>query len=427
MMEWSLPTAARDRYHALLEQFASRADVMPFLRGGIWRSFFTKYSESNLMHKKMLHVSRKVNALAASHRGREFRESREEAAALLLSGQCNDPYWHGVFGGLYSPHLRTAVWLALAQAETIADRLTHPETAYSESEKLDFDADGRDEVYFTSDRYAALVHPDDGGTISSIDFRAPKVTLINSLARRSESYHAKIRSLSTKRTEGVQTIHAPMRAKEEGLDRWLHYDRWPRNAFRLLVFGRDKRYDDYSTVRLDEDAALAGGLYRAAHIASNRIELISEAARDWSVKKSLSFVATSEGFDIVCDVSVLRKAPGRSSVNIGIETVINLLAPSAADRYFESGGQRFPLRWSSEAAGPDLGIVDEWQRARVTLQAPGARAFWVAPIETVSESEDGFERVYQGSQILALWPVELTSGAEWQCKLVLKAAGLTRR
>jgi alpha-amylase len=48
-------------------------------------------------------------------------------------------------------------------------------------------------------------------------------------------------------------------------------------------------------------------------------------------------------------------------------------------------------------------MQDGWQKLRITLHAPGAENFWIAPIETVSESEAGFERVYQGSQILARW------------------------
>ena len=39
------------------------------------------------------------------------RRRRRGAHGLrdLYKGQCNDPYWHGVFGGLYLPHLREAV------------------------------------------------------------------------------------------------------------------------------------------------------------------------------------------------------------------------------------------------------------------------------------------------------------------------------
>src|ERR1700756_4931823 len=142
MMEWALPTPARVRFHALTEEFATRPEALPFVRGGIWRNFLTKYSESNLLHKKMLHVSRKVHALDHSRRHDEaFLTAREEARTLMLRGQCNDPYWHGVFGGLYAPHLRTAVWRSLAEAETIADRLSHRAHHYEDAVRCDFDAD----------------------------------------------------------------------------------------------------------------------------------------------------------------------------------------------------------------------------------------------------------------------------------------------
>jgi hypothetical protein len=46
-----------------------------------------------------------------------------------------------------------------------------------------------------------------------------------------------------------------------------------------------------------------------------------------------------------------------------------------------------------------------------TLDHP-ADAWW-APIETVSNSEDGFERVYQGSGLLLSWPLRLGPGETW--------------
>ncbi|MBZ5503023.1 MAG: DUF1926 domain-containing protein [Acidobacteriia bacterium] len=104
--------------------------------------------------------------------------------------------------------------------------------------------------------------------------------------------------------------------------------------------------------------------------------------------------------------------------------MINFLAPAAPDRYFESEGQRFPLRWAAAVPGPGLRVVDEWQRAAVTFEAPQARNFWVSPIETVSESEDGFERIYQGSQVVAVWPVDLASGEEWTGRFALQVARL---
>jgi alpha-amylase len=425
MMEWALPATARNRYHGLVQEFASRPDALPFLRGGIWRGFFTKYREANLLHKKMLHVSQKVQRLGGKHRrDAAFLQAREEATTLLLQGQCNDAYWHGVFGGLYSPHLRTAVWRSLAQAETIADRLAHRTRRFAEVATLDFDADGREELYFTSDRYAALLAPDDGGTISALDFRPPNVTLINSLMRRPETYHAQLRNLPANAAQGVQSIHEQTRTKEEGLERWLNYDRWARNAFRQLLFSRGKTYEDCAGVRLEEDASLAGGRYRVTQQSATRVALASEDGGDWAAEKILSFLPTPAGFDIVCDLAVRRSGPGTASVYVGMEVVLNFLAPATPDRYFESDGGRFPLRWAAALPGTELRLVDEWQRASVTLEAPAAQSFWISPIETVSESEDGFERIYQGSQVIAVWPVELTAGADWKGRLALRAARL---
>jgi 4-alpha-glucanotransferase len=425
MMEWSLATPARERFHSLLDQFSARPDALPFLRGGIWRGFFSKYAESNLLHKKMLHVSQKVHRLARSRRfDRAFRRARREAITQLLRGQCNDPYWHGVFGGLYSPHLRTANWTALERAETIADTFAHHKKPFAHAAILDFDGDGRDEIYFTSDRYAALLSPDDGGTISALDFRLPNVTLINSLARRPESYHTRLRELSTQHAQSAQSIHDQTRAKEDHLERWLQYDRWPRNSFRLLLFARGKAHDDYAMVRLDEDAALAGGRYRIIGSSATGVALASEPAGDWAALKTISFSPSPAGFDIACDVALRRMAIGTAEVDIAIEVVVNFLAPAEPNRFFEVDGHPYSLRYSAGAPAPLLRVVDEWQKAAVSLEAPAARNFWIAPIETVSESEDGFERIYQGSQIAAVWPLEMGAGDEWRGQLVLKAAHL---
>ena len=446
MMEWSLPTPARNRYHGLTQEFATREDCLPFLRGGIWRGFFSKYCESNLMHKKMLHVSRKVKHLdKLRRRDPEFGKAREEAKTLLLRGQCNDPYWHGVFGGLYAPHLRTAVWRSLVEAEAIADGLIQRKRNYADAAPVDFNADGRDEIYMISENYAALIDPNDGATVCALDFRGAKATLVNSLTRRAEAYHAALRNLPARQAEGVQSIHEQTRTKEVGLERWLHYDRWARHAFRLLVFGREKAQQDCMTVRLDEHAGLAGGRYRVTEMAARHVTLTAEEGAEWPAQKKFTFEGAEGGFSVTCDVTLGRAAQGSASFHVGIEVILNFLAPSTRDRYFESGGQRYPLRWAAAVPGPQLRVVDEWQGIDAMLEATGAAGtksstgmtgavspaganqFWITPIETVSESEGGFERIYQGSQIIAVWPVELATGGEWKGRVTLRVSAFAHR
>ena len=42
---------------------------------------------------------------------------------------------------------------------------------------------------------------------------------------------------------------------------------------------------------------------------------------------------------------------------------------------------------------------------------------WWAPVETVSNSEGGFERVYQGSGLLLSWPLALAPGASFSVRV----------
>jgi hypothetical protein len=193
----------------------------------------------------------------------------------------------------------------------------------------------------------------------------------------------------------------------------------------LLLFSREKKLQDCGTAQLAEDAALAAGSYRVVKVSPAQATLALEAGVDWRAEKTFSFANSAVGFGILCDVTLRRTAQGSASAYVGIEAVLNFLAPSSPDRYFEIAGERYPLRWCASASGSNLRVVDEWQGVSVTLTAPHAREFWITPIETVSESEEGFERIYQGSQIIAIWPVEMASGAEWHGQLNLNVARFT--
>jgi alpha-amylase/alpha-mannosidase (GH57 family) len=60
MSEWSLPSNTQEIFEDVVKHQGGHTPVKRFLRGGFWRNFLTKYSESNNMHKKMLYVSAKL-------------------------------------------------------------------------------------------------------------------------------------------------------------------------------------------------------------------------------------------------------------------------------------------------------------------------------------------------------------------------------
>ena len=106
--------------------------------------------------------------------------------------------------------------------------------------------------------------------------------------------------------------------------------------------------------------------------------------------------------------------------------MINLLAPTEANRFFETPQGPHNLRFSGALPGPIVRVEDGWQKLRVTLHAPGVKEFWIAPIETVSESEGGFERVYQGSQILALWRPAMEKMGSVSARLLWRIEEISR-
>jgi hypothetical protein len=419
MTEWALPTSVRQRFHAVQQEFSGRPEVAAFLRGGSWRGFFRKYAEANLLHKKMLRAGTRLAAVPL--RRTESKPLREIAIARdqLLRAQCNDAYWHGVFGGLYAPHLRTELWRNLIRAELAADKLI-PGGQIGRVEMLDYDSDGKNELLFTGPEYQALLKPSDGGTVAALDFRPTAATLINSMQRRPEAYHARLREAPRSTTGAVTSIHEQTRVKEPNLERYLKYDRWARHAFRILVFSLQRTQADYESLQLQEDASFAGGEFSVRSSGPHQAELYrqtviggnqgTDEAVSVDITKRFSFGPAPNGCEISCEVGLKLKQPVDRAVVVGIETVINLLAPTESDRFIETVAGPQGLRFSGELPAPILHMQDGWQKLRITLHAPGAENFWIAPIETVSESEEGFERVYQGSQILARWRLSTQKG-----------------
>jgi len=345
-----------------------------------------------------------------------------EARTHVLRGQCNDAYWHGVFGGVYAPHLRTALWREVIRAETLAESLAGPARRGASAVTADVDSDGADEVLVTAPRFSALIKPSDGATIAALDDRRAAATLINSMMRRPEAYHDRLRALSSGPAPEVASIHDRTRAKEEGLERRLRYDRWPRNAFRLMLFAPHKTLEDYDTLRLEEHAAFAGGAYRVEKADGGQVVTSAEASvgsGTLRVRKRFEFEPSGPGFEVRCALEMLLVGAASAEFEAGLELVLNFLAPDEPDRVFETADGNHRLAWSGIASAPSLRLVDGWQNVSVAIEAEEARHFWIAPIETVSESEDGFERVYQGSQIMPVWTAHLLPGTAWKAEVVL--------
>ena len=177
MEAWSLPPDGALRLARLEHDVGEGRIAGPdgaLIRGAHWRNFLVKYPESNRMHKKMMALS----ALA--------RRAGDPPSVRRAIGraQCNDAYWHGVFGGLYLPHLRDAIWRNLAEAE--AALRGGEGLAW---DVLDLDGDGNDEIWVHSPAFALVVSPARGGAVEEYTVFSNGINYANTLTRRLEVYH----------------------------------------------------------------------------------------------------------------------------------------------------------------------------------------------------------------------------------------------
>ncbi|HEU4709423.1 MAG TPA: alpha-amylase/4-alpha-glucanotransferase domain-containing protein, partial [Methylophilaceae bacterium] len=180
MNEWTLPVPAAHHYADLVQQERDHhryEQTKPFIRGGIWRNFFTRYPESNWMHKRMLALSARYDALPPKQRTAAMTKALYEA-------QSNDAYWHGLFGGLYLPHLRRAVYNAMLFLEKQLDEVS----SRSPKGQSDLDMDGHDEVFLQNGALQAVVRLDGSASVCEFDSYRLRHNFGDTLARQTEHY-----------------------------------------------------------------------------------------------------------------------------------------------------------------------------------------------------------------------------------------------
>ena len=114
------------------------------------------------------------------------------------------------------------------------------------------------------------------------------------------------------------------------------------------------------------------------------------------IEKLFSFGPTPQGCEVSCDLILGFPRPcPEVAVWVSNRSSIFLRRPmkTVSSKQMTSG----TICVSLVHCPAHSSLEDGWQRIRLTLHAPNAAEYWIAPIETVSESETGFERVYQGS------------------------------
>ncbi len=415
MLKWALaPRAynALERFEQVLKDQGLYDEYSMFVRGGYWRNFFVKYPESNHMHKKMLRIASRIHAL---HRG----QVPQEILDSLWAGQCNDPYWHGVFGGLYLPNLRMPVYRSLLRAEAGLETLQQAHGPLVE--EIDFDADGHAEIVLESQRLDMCFTPVSGATMIELSVKPEAVNLLDIVSRREEGYHRQV-------VEAAHGLHGSgsgvTEFKEAGLDQYLSYDWYRHGSLVDHFFGEGASVQDVQHCRYPELGDFVNQPYTASpRVNGKEIEIVFEReGAIWrsatphrlSVKKTLRYTDGKDSYSV--DYVITNREQRPIDLWFGVEWCVGEMAGDAPDRFFDIEGRplqdRRLMSLGEETNVKSYKLVDRWLRLQTTFTLDRPATLWRFPLETVSLSEAGFERVFQAAVLIPHWRFRLEPAGE---------------
>jgi 4-alpha-glucanotransferase len=402
MSAWSLDPQAARRLQQARNKLGEELEAL--VTAPLWRNFFAKYPESNALHKRMLIVSEELARRSILDASQEVRQAQQN----LWRAQGNDVYWHGVFGGIYFPHLRADAYASLLKAERILS-----ERRVAAGEQRDYDVDGYDEYIFRGNVGAVFVHVQ-GGSIIEWDLYPSATNLVDTLARRPEAEHEDLRRaekagkvLVGKAAETGKSIHEAVRAKERGLSKLLEYD----PARRAL-------FQDSFQVGRAEPVNLHAAYYSLSPQREARTVSLS-------LEPPARLLASVPGFGIRKDIRIADEGlaagvryrlrnEGEETIELTFTSASNIGLMNETDP-----NDTITLGTKKTTAGKPVDVKNVTEvlvhsgsrHFDLTLAVDPPALVSTKPIYAVSNSEQGFERIYEQLEITMTWTVEIEPDA----------------
>jgi hypothetical protein len=391
MGQWALPPGRSAEYESWRNRFEKDGiyqQLKPFFRGGIWRNFLVKYPEAHYLHKRTLWLSRAFDS----------KEKRKlPAYDHLLQAQCNDVYWHGVFGGLYLPHLRQAAFAHLLSAQTELE--DHEGREFADGAvftREDLDLDREDELLLNHREYFAVIVPARGGAFQELSLKRPPVNLLNNLARWQEKYH-----LTASNQRVVRIGEGDEHSSGEPIR--LQFDHEPRLSCRERLFGEIPPLEN---LEFDTVTPLVSFWDRRFTIASfqNGAARLEWAGDGFSLAKEVASVSVPAGLDIAGELRAVEPTEGW----IAVEWTLGIAGGQDPEKCCYPPGDRLAARGLGQPGVWDgvAGLTVENRRdgyiVDFVCSEKVAVRYW--PIETVSLAIDTMEKTYQGFCICFFFP-----------------------
>ena len=307
---------------------------------------------------------------------------------------------------------------------------------------MDLDLDGVDEIRLVSPGQILSIEPAEGGGIGEWDVRAVRHALGSVLRRRPEAYHQKLLEAEARHTADAASAEAPREAgssvggpthgaavamavatKEAGLGSVLTYDGWERRSGLVHLHDQGVAPTDVATGRA-RGLVRPDGPCRIVELGDDQVRL-ERAATDSFRGLDASITTTiAVGGDrltptLIFSLELANRAATPLETRVGVSWDLMLLGgggnPAA---YHEIAGTKRPHDSSGTASAVSgLAAGNDYIGLRLdTTIEPAAEAWW-ASIDTVSNSEGGFERIHQGSGMLLSWPVRIEPGSTFRASI----------
>ncbi len=426
MTEWALPTAQQELYDDIVHELADHekwTDIARFMRGGNWRNFRVRYSEADEMYTRMMEISRRLEAT---------RRQTGDAALLseiedhLYRGQCNCPYWHGAFGGIYLPHLRNAIYRELIAADNQLDYLEHGRGDWVDATSDDYNFDQLPEVRLANEELVCYVAPAQGGMMYELDVRRIQHNLLATIQRRPEAYHRKVLQGNEQPEGEVSSIHDLVVFKQAGLEQRLQYDKFPRKSFLEHFFDNDVSMDAVASGEAMERGDFVAQPFEAKlRRAASKVQLqLSRDGNAWGIPIRMTKAITLEaGSPLIQVAYLLEGLPRDRQLHMAAEWNFAGLPSGADDRFFydAQGQQLGHLGTHLDLHGTQhLGLIDQWQGVDILLGINRPSGLWTFPVETVSQSEAGFELVHQSVCVMPHWLIQGDAEGKWSTQMQLR-------
>jgi alpha-amylase len=393
MLEWALPPASVREYARLRTELQGRAGeeaVKAFVRGSLWDMFLARYPEADQMHKRALRASRRAHALPAK------AKRRAAAVTAALRAQCNCAYWHGLFGGIYLPHLRHGVYASALEAERIV-AAEGPSGVTAET--LDFDGDLEAETILGCRTVQAFFRPSDAATLTELDYLPARFNVANVMSRWRESYHeGSDLTHGPSASGGVASPHERAVAIRDADLAACRFDTLPIRSFR-----------EFASAARPDLGSIRDGI--GLTTASGRVLGLEPTRRGFDARVRLGDGEVAKSVELSeAGLLTVRWRPGTGGSGwFGAFVAFTLLARGAPDRralWLTASGE------SASAPGAER-EADDVRRITLMDEAFGfaldliptvpARVVAV-PIETLQRSEREYEAVYQGTLFALAWP-----------------------